>query len=118
MTALDKTAQIVKIMDAKKAADIRVLQVNDLTILADYFIIASTDNATHVKAISDEVEFQLKQQGISPKNMEGYRHANWIVLDYSDVVVHLFHEETRAFYALERLWSDGQQIDVQALLHD
>lgn len=116
MTSLDLTKKIVQILDDKKADEIQVIKVRDLTIVADYFVIASTNNSTHVKALVDEVEFVLKEQGQPPLHTEGYQHANWIVLDYADVVVHVFHEETRGYYNLERLWSDGQQIELSTLL--
>lgn len=116
MTSFALTKDIVKILDQKKAEDIQVIKVNDLTIIADYFVIASTTNSTHVKALVDEVEYQLKEKGIEPRQLEGYQYANWIVMDYGDVIVHVFHEETRKFYTLERLWSDGESVDVQQLL--
>lgn len=116
MTTLEKVKKIATALDAKKADQTTVLEVTDLTILAEYFIIASATNATHVKALCDEVEWTLKQEEILPKSIEGYAAANWIVLDYADVVVHIFHEETRNFYELERLWADGNQIPLDTLL--
>lgn len=116
MTSFELTKDIVKILDQKKADDIQVIKVNDLTIIADYFVIASTTNSTHVKALVDEVEFQLKERGTAPRQLEGYQYANWITMDYGDVIVHVFHEETRNFYSLERLWSDGELLDVSSLL--
>lgn len=118
MTSLELTKKIVRVLDDKKAEDIQVIKVRDLTIVADYFVIASTNNSTHVKALVDEVEFVLKEQGASPLHTEGYQHANWIVLDYADVVVHVFHEETRGYYNLDRLWSDGQKVEVASLLEE
>lgn len=116
MTALEKVKQIATVLDAKQANQTTVLEVTDLTILAEYFIIASANNSTHVKALCDEVEFCLKQEGIVPKSLQGYAHANWIILDYADVVVHIFHEETRHFYDLERLWADGTPVPLETLL--
>jgi ribosome-associated protein len=118
MTSIDLTKRIVKVLDDKKADDIQVIKVNDLTIIADYFVIASATNSTHVKSLADEIEYQLKEQGIAPRKIEGYQYANWIVMDYSDVIVHVFYEETRKFYTLERLWSDGEVIDVSTLLEE
>lgn len=116
MTSLETTKKVVQALDDKKASNIQVIKVRDLTIVADYFVIASTTNSTHAKALIDEVEFVLKQAGSEPKHIEGYSHANWIILDYSDVMVHVFQEETREYYNLDRLWSDGQAVDVASLI--
>ncbi|MBR4095707.1 MAG: ribosome silencing factor [Oscillospiraceae bacterium] len=112
MTQEELIASAVKILDSKKAEDIRVIKIGDLTILADYFIIADGTSSTQTKALADEVEFRLKQQGREPKQVQGNNGSNWIILDYSDVVIHIFYKETRDFYNLERLWSDGEDIDI------
>lgn len=116
MNTKDKVALITKTLSDKKADDIEVIEIGDLTILSDYFVIASATNTTHVRALADEVEYIGKQQGVYPARVEGYQSANWIVLDYGDVIVHLFYQQTREFYNLDKLWSDGTKIDVQALL--
>ena len=117
MNSLDLAKEIVKILDAKKADKIEVIKVRDLTIVTDYFVIASANNTTHVKSLVDEVEFKMKKEGkISPEHVEGYQNANWIVLDYNDVIVHIFYEETRNIYKLEKLWADGEAVDIQELL--
>lgn len=116
MTSLELVKQIVKVLDEKKADDIQALKVDDLTIMADYFVIASANNSTHVKSLVDEVEYQLKEQGTAPLRVEGYQYANWIILDYGDVIVHVFHEETRNYYNLDRLWSDGKTVEIEDLL--
>ena len=118
LTNLEKVKLAVKTLDSKKAVDIRVLKIGDISILADYFIIAGATSTTQVKALSDEVEFQLKQAGVEPLHTEGYRSANWVILDYGDVVIHTFHNETRAFYSLEKLWSDGQELPAADFLQD
>ncbi|MCL2108333.1 MAG: ribosome silencing factor [Oscillospiraceae bacterium] len=105
-----KTA--IAALDSKNAKNTEVIKVAGLTDLADYFILASGTSSTQVKTLADEVEKKLSEQGINPKRTEGYKGANWIVLDYVDVVVHIFHEETRQFYDLERLWQDGEKIIV------
>ena len=112
MTQEELIASAVKILDSKKAEDIRVIKIGDLTILADYFIIADGTSSTQTKALADELEFRLKQQGREPKQVQGNNGSNWIILDYSDVVIHIFYKETRDFYNLERLWSDGEDIDI------
>lgn len=116
MNSLELAKAVAKILDAKKADKIDVIEIADLTILSDYFVIASANNTTHVKALADEVEFELKKLGKFTERVEGYQNANWIILDYIDVVVHIFYEETRNFYNLEKLWSDGKKIDLTELL--
>ncbi len=116
MTQEELIASAVKILDSKKAEDIRVIKIGDLTILADYFIIADGTSSTQTKALADELEFRLKQQGREPKQVQGNNGSNWIILDYSDVVIHIFYKETRDFYNLERLWSDGEDIDISKYL--
>lgn len=116
MTSFEMTKEIVNILDNKKADNIQAIKVHDVTIMADYFIIASASNTSHVKSLVDEVEFILKQKGITPKNVEGYQYANWIILDYYDVIVHIFLEETREYYNLDRLWADGEILDVSKLI--
>ena len=108
--------EIVRILDSKKADDIRAIRIGDLTILADYFVIAAGSSNTQVRMLADEVEYQLGLKGIKPHATEGYRSENWIVLDYSTSVVHIFLRETREFYNLERLWADGEQMDISHLL--
>lgn len=116
MTAQDKINTIVKALDSKRAEDIQVIKIGDLTIIADYFIIADGTSNTHTKSLAEEVEFKMTQNGIEPLRTEGYQGQNWIVLDYGDVVVHVFYKETRDQYNLERLWSDGTQVDISELL--
>lgn len=117
MTYQEKAAEIVRILDNKKALNIQAIRVGEVTVLADCFIIASTTNPTHVKALTDEVEFQLKEKfNVVPDHMEGYQAADWIVMDYGDVVVHIFHEKAREYYSLEKLWSDGTSMEVASLL--
>ena len=116
MTQEELIASAVKILDSKKAEDIRVIKIGDLTILADYFIIADGTSSTQTKALADELEFRLKQQGRVPKQVQGNNGSNWIILDYSDVVIHIFYKETRDFYNLERLWSDGEDMDISKYL--
>lgn len=99
--------KIVDILKDKKAVDVTVIEVEKITIIADYFVICSGTSTTHIKALADEIEFKLSGEGTDYLRREGYNSARWILLDYGSVVVHVFHEEDRAFYNLERLWSDG-----------
>lgn len=117
MTDREELEIAVKALDSKKAEEITALKVGDLTILANYFVIASATSSTHVKALADEVEYQLAQKGVTPKSVEGMR-SDWVVLDYIDVVVHVFHKEARDFYQLERLWADGEKVDVSDIITD
>ena len=118
MTDREELEIAVKALDSKKATNITVLKVDDLTILANYFVIASATSTTQVKALADEVEYQLGLKNVQPKNIEGYASRTWIILDYIDVVVHVFNEEARDFYQLERLWSDGTPIDIKEIIKE
>ncbi len=103
---------IVKTLDSKKAEEIEAIKVTDLTIIADYFVIASATSTTHVKSLADEVEFKMKEKGIYPNKIEGYSSATWILLDYSDIVVHIFTRDQREHYSLGKLWRDGERVDL------
>ena len=118
MTTQEKLEKIVRVLDSKKAEDIQVIGITNLTIIADYFVIATGTSTTQVKALADEVEFQLSQLGEEPRGVEGIRTASWIVLDFNDIVVHVFLRDTRSEYQLERLWADGEQVDISGLLID
>jgi ribosome-associated protein len=112
MNSLEKSKFIAKVLDDKKALDIKVIKISDLTIISDYFVIATATNSTAVKALVDEVGFKMEELDIKPHKIEGYQSKNWIIMDYSDVVVHIFYSETRDFYSLEKLWADGEEIDI------
>lgn len=116
MTAKEKMNGIVKILDEKKAHDIKVLEISDLTVLADYFVICSADSTTAVRSLSDYVEEGLEALGEQPPRKEGKDGFNWLLMDYSDVIVHIFYQETREFYALEKLWADAPELDISAIL--
>ena len=115
---LDKTLaiEIAKILDKKKAQDVRVLKVESLTVLTDYFVIASGTSTTQVGALADEVEYELSQKGIEPYTTEGFDSKNWVLLDYSSVIVHVFVPNTRTYYDLEHLWADGEPMDISEYL--
>ena len=112
MTQQEMLEIAVKALDSKKAEDIQVIKIKDLSIIADYFIIADGTSSTQTRALADEVEFKLGEAGVKPRQVQGNNGSNWIVLDYSDIVIHVFSKDQREFYNLERLWSDGEQIDV------
>lgn len=107
---------IAKVLDDRKAADVRVLKVEDVTVLTDYFVIASGTSTTHTAALADEVEYQLGLQGVKPLTKEGYDSKNWVLLDYGCVIVHVFVPGTRTFYDLEHLWADGEPVDLSELI--
>jgi len=109
---------IVRSLDNHKAAEIRAIDVHGLTSLADYFVIAEGTSSTQVRALTDYVEHDLKEQGTEPLRTEGYRNSSWILLDYGSVVVHVFLKETRDFYNLEHLWKDGVDVDIAQFLEN
>lgn len=116
LTPRELAEYIVKTVDAKKAKNIKLLRIDDKTVLADYFVICGGNSNTQIKAIAGEVEEKLNELGISPHHIEGYNEGIWTVLDYSSVIVHIFSREARDFYKLEKLWSDAEDVDISSLL--
>ncbi|MBO5103692.1 MAG: ribosome silencing factor [Ruminococcus sp.] len=116
MTQQEKFETIVKTLDLKKGEDIQALKVADLTILADYFIIVNGTSNTHARTLADEVEFQLSQKGTEPQRRESDTGNTWIILDYADIIVHVFDKTQRQFYNLEGLWADANPVDISDLL--
>ncbi len=102
-------------MEDKKAEDIRVIDISEVSVLADYFIIASGSNRSQIQAIADNVQESLGRAGYELKQVEGYNTANWILMDFNDVIIHVFDKENRLFYNLERIWRDGKDIDISEL---
>ena len=110
-------AQIAcKAIDDKKGQDIKIIDIHNVSVIADYFVIASGTNSNQVKAIVDNVEEQLGRAGFEAKQIEGNRNSSWILMDYGDVIVHVFDEENRLFYDLERIWRDGKVLEMDAFL--
>ena len=107
MDTRELALQIAQILDKKGALDIMILQVDHLTSITDYFVIASGRNVSSVHSLSDDLEEKLAAQQIFPRRSEGVREARWIVQDYASVIVHIFHPEERNYYNVERLWQDG-----------
>ncbi len=101
-------------LDRHKATDLLALRVAELSTVADYFLLASGSGATQVRALADYLEEELAREGLTPSHIEGYDSGSWILLDYGDMIVHIFREETRAFYDLERLWTDASRVDIEA----
>ena len=112
MTEAYKMAQIViSALEDKKAEEIKVIDINGVSSIADYFIIANGTNRSQVQALIDNVEEQLGRAGYFKKHVEGYDTANWILVDYGDIILHIFDKENRSFFNLERVWRDGVQLD-------
>lgn len=114
-TAKEMAHLVIEALEDKKANDIRVISIEKISTLADYFIIASGSNRNQVQAMADNAEEMLGRAGYHPKQIEGYQSANWILMDYGDVVVHIFDEENRLFYDLERIWRDGEVVETDSL---
>lgn len=116
MTAAQVAENVVKALDGKMARDIKVLKTDKLTSLADYFVICSATSSTHIKTLNDETYKAMCELGEPPLRREGYRGGGWVLLDFGCVIVHIFTEETRKFYNLERLWADAEEVDVSSLI--
>lgn len=112
LTQQQKLEIIVKALDSKKAEDIKVIKVGDLTVIADYFVIADGTSSTQTKALADEAEYKMQENGVVPNRVQGNNGSNWVIIDYGNIVVHVFSKEQRDFYNLERLWRDGEDIDI------
>ena len=107
---------VTKALDEKKGMDIKLLKIDRVSSLADYFLISTGTSNTHVKTLCDYAEFTLEEMGETMLGREGHRGNSWELLDYGTIVVHVFTEEAREFYALERLWADAEQIDLSNIL--
>ena len=113
--SLELTKKIFKALDDKLARDIEVIKTEEVTIVADYFVIATANSNTHVRALADEIEYQLEQENIHPDHVEG-RATGWVLMQYGGVVVHIFLEDSRQYYNLERLWDDASKIDISQFI--
>ncbi|MBQ6816316.1 MAG: ribosome silencing factor [Clostridia bacterium] len=102
-------------LNEKKALDLAALKVDDLTVLTEYFLLATATSSTHVRALADEVEFKLSEQGVSVHHIEG-KATGWVLLDYGSVIVHVMSRDAREFYNLDKMWSDGEPIDLNSIL--
>lgn len=105
----------ISALEDKKAEDIRVIDISEVSVLADYFIIAGGGNKSQIQALCDNVEEVLGRAGYTQKQTEGYNTANWILMDFGDVIIHIFDRENRLFYDLERIWRDGKTVDIDEL---
>ena len=109
---------IVKTLDTKKAKNIKVLKISDKTIIADYFVICNGTSTTQVRSLTDEVEYQLKRGNFPFVRIEGNDCIDWKVVDVHDVIVHIFTEDAREFYKLEKLWADADEVDINNIIND
>ena len=107
-----------KALDAKKAIDIKVIDIQGISVMADYFIISTAGNPNQVQAMVDNVEETMEKAGYMVKHVEGSRGSNWILMDFGDVIVHIFDEENRLFYDLERIWRDGVLVDAKEFMEE
>ena len=115
VNAKEMALAAAKALDSKKGRDIKVLEIDKITTLADYFVICSGGSNTQINALCDEVEKELDQLGEQPIHREGYRGGGWILLDFGCVIVHIFQEDLREFYNLEHLWGDAQEVPLSSL---
>ena len=115
-TCARKIAKLaIEALEDKKAEDIRIIDISEVSVVADYFIIANGNNKSQVQALCDNVTEKLGRAGYPLKQSEGYHTANWILLDFGDVIVHVFDKENRLFYNLERIWRDGKLVEKEEL---
>lgn len=115
MEAREIMEKIALAADGKKAIDLKVLQIGELTTLADYFVICSGTSYPHMNAIAEEIEEKLDEAQVFPRGREGKDSQNWILLDCGDVIVHIFSTESREFYSIERLWSDAREVNLEEI---
>ncbi len=108
-------AMAVDALEDRKGEDVHVIDISEISTLADFFIIASGTNINQVQALADNVQEVLGRQGFMTKDVEGYDAGNWVLLDFGDIIVHVFDSENRLFYDLERIWRDGKLVDVNEL---
>ena len=116
MTSYEMAVGLAKALDSKKGLNIKVLKTQELTTLADYFVLCTATSTTQVKAMSDACEEAMEKQGETVHHIEGHRAGSWLLMDFSCVIVHVFTDEARKFYDLERLWADAQEVDLSDIL--
>lgn len=116
MTPLECAMVIAKALDDKKASNIKVLKTDELTTLADYFVICTATSSTQIKALADNCEAEMEKKGELTHHTEGHHSGAWVLLDFACVVVHIFMDESRKFYDLERLWKDAEEVDITSVL--
>ena len=115
MDTKDQVKLVYQALADKKAEDIRIIEIGDISVIADYFVIANGTNPNQVSALVDSVEQELAKVDVTPKRIEGIGNASWVLMDYGDIIIHIFSKEDRAFYDLERIWRDGKTIAQEDL---
>ncbi len=115
MESLELVRNVVRILDEKKAVDLKIIRIDEVSTIADYFVIASGTNPAQVEAMIEGIEETLEKEGVRVDHIEGIKGTGWTLMDYKDVVIHIFDMENRGFYELERIWTDGELIDPQTL---
>lgn len=115
MTTKETALLAVNALEDKKAEDIRIIDISEISTIADYFIIAGGSNKNQIQAMADNVSEVLGRAGVTARQTEGYHSANWVLMDFQDIIVHIFDRENRLFYDLERIWRDGEAIEKDAL---
>lgn len=113
-TAAEVAKVIAEVLDAKKGRDVKIIHVEEKTVIAEYFVLCTGNSSTQVKGLVGEVEYQLERRGIKPYNVEGRDNNSWILIDYSNVIVHVFSREAREFYNLDKLYGDSQTTSVSS----
>lgn len=117
---MNTSKQMAKIayeaLEDRKGEDIVVMEISDISVIADYLVISNGTNSNQVTALVDSVEEHLSKSGFEPKRIEGIGNTNWVLMDYGDIIVHVFSKEDRLFYDLERIWRDGKTVDKEELL--
>ncbi len=115
MDSKEKMLIAYRALDEKKGEDIKVIDISSVSVMADYFVIATASSPNQVQAMTDNVEEKMHKAGANMKQMEGNKSSSWILMDYSDVIIHVFDKENRLFYDLERIWKDGKTVDPEEL---
>lgn len=115
MNSKEMARLAIKALGDKKAEEIKIIDISEVSVIADYFIIANGTNRSQIQALSDHVEETLGKAGAPLRQIEGYQNANWVLLDFHDVIIHIFDKENRLFYDLERIWRDGKLVETDSL---
>ena len=114
-TSREMAEKVIEILNTRKAHNVKLLRVEDQTVISDYFVICSATSNTQVKSLAAEIEYKMGLCAVDPLHLDGYSEGQWAVIDYGAVMVHVFHEEARQFYKLEKLWADSEEVDISAL---
>lgn len=117
-TSREMAEKVIEILNTRKARNVKLLRVEDQTVISDYFVICSATSNTQVKSLAAEIEYKMGLCAVDPLHLDGYSEGQWAVIDYGSVMVHVFHEEARQFYKLEKLWADSEEVDISALFDE